>query len=840
MNLAAMKRRLAAWLAIASLAVAAVQVSTFAQTPAGPAAHGYLGLSLLSLSREQMRVRGLPGATASLIIKVAPGSPADEAGLKPGEILLEIGGKPAGSEVQVLKALAGKAPGTEIRVVLFREGRQRARLVKLGVKPVETLAPALQQPAVADTGEPAPQTAALVAESEPEQAPGQPAAIHPAEPVPSAPAAITQQVAETPEAGSSAAHTAQATAQIGHNNGVNALAISRDGRFVLSGGGSDGMVKLWDVQAHKELRSIAAHAGGVLSVAFSADGRLALSGGCDAHGTNPYYCGTGSMKLWDAATGKEVRKFAARDTEVRAVAFSPDGGSVLSGGCREWDAKNGTTCIEGTVRLWDAASGEQLRSLRGHSERVMTVAFSPDGRTILSGSYDSTLKQWDAATGRELHTLSGHKSGVYAAAFSPDGRMVLSGSWDGTLRLWDTATGSELRIFEAGEKNLINAVAFSPDGRLALSGSDDTSIGQPHRTLMLWEVATGKLLRTLTGPNAMFMDVRAVAFSPDGRIAYSAGYDSLLRYWDLATGEELEGLRGQAMQAGPVTYSPDGQSLLGLAGKWVLFWDAATGKAIRSLAVVKQQDTDQDYTVFSPNRRFALVSNADEAMFLLDVNSGRMLHTGHSFPSGHPLALSPNGRIALFLGETRGEQLQFLDMASGTTLNVAGGYNSEISGGAFSPDGRHALAGSFHPDGSIKMWDASNGGLAQSFAGHKYGSFAMAFSPDGRLVVSCGHDDNAVLWDVATGAKFHSLSGHTAELTAAAFSPDGRTVLTGSKDETLKLWDVATGRLLRTFSGHMGEVSSAGFSADGKYAVSASEDRTIRIWDVRRGVNLPS
>ncbi len=207
MNLAAMKRRLAAWLAIASLAVAAVQVSTFAQTPAGHAAHGYLGVSLQDLNREQMRVRGLPGTAASLIVNVAPGSPAEEAGLKPGDVLLEIGGKPAGSAAQVSKAIAGKAPGTEIRVAVFRDRHRRAGLVKLGVKPVETLAPALQQPAVRDTGEPAPQPAAPEAESGPEQAPGQPAAF-------------TRQVAEAPEAGGLAVHTAQAAAQIGHNNGT--------------------------------------------------------------------------------------------------------------------------------------------------------------------------------------------------------------------------------------------------------------------------------------------------------------------------------------------------------------------------------------------------------------------------------------------------------------------------------------------------------------------------------------------------------------------------------------------------------------------------------------------
>ncbi|RKZ92359.1 MAG: hypothetical protein DRR19_04485 [Candidatus Parabeggiatoa sp. nov. 1] len=223
-----------------------------------------------------------------------------------------------------------------------------------------------------------------------------------------------------------------------------------------------------------------------------------------------------TLKLWQVATGRELRTFQGHSDYVNAVAFSPDGQLALSGS------------DDYTLKLWQVATGRELRTFQGHSYDVTAVAFSPDGQLALSGSLDNTLKLWQVATGRELRTFQGHSSYVTAVAFSPNGQLALSGSLDNTLKLWQVSTGRELRTFRGHSKS-VEAVAFSPDGQLALSGSDDN-------TLKLWQVATGRELRTFQGHSD---EVEAVAFSPDGQLALSGSGDSTTRLWQVDTGKEL-------------------------------------------------------------------------------------------------------------------------------------------------------------------------------------------------------------------------------------------------------------------------------------------------------------
>ena len=341
-------------------------------------------------------------------------------------------------------------------------------------------------------------------------------------------------------------HAAQANASIaarkkdrlirsftGHTGWVLSVAISPDGRTALSGS-DDKTLKLWDLATGRELRTFTGHSGRVKSVAISPDGRTALSGSEDK-----------TLKLWDLATGRELRTFAGHAHSVSSVAISPDGRTALSGSEDETLYGSEDKTLYGsrdkTLKLWDLATGKELRSFTGHPGSFYSVAISPDGRTALSGSEDNTLKLWDLATGRKLRSFTGHTVSVSSVAISPDGRTALSGSggWSGdnTLKLWDLATGKELRTF-TGHTHSVSSVAISPDGRTALSGSWD-------RTLKLWDVATGRELRSFTGHTGW---VRSVAISPDGRTALSGAgriyggvdntVDNTLKHWDLTGIEE--------------------------------------------------------------------------------------------------------------------------------------------------------------------------------------------------------------------------------------------------------------------------------------------------------------
>ncbi|HMZ22027.1 MAG TPA: hypothetical protein PLD20_29105, partial [Blastocatellia bacterium] len=206
---------------------------------------------------------------------------------------------------------------------------------------------------------------------------------------------------------------------------------------------------------------------------------------------------------------------------VNSVAYSPDGRTLASG---SWDK---------TVRLWDVGSGKELRRLEGHVDAVSSVVFSPDGRTLASGSWDKTVRLWDVHSGKELRRLEGHTGRVLSVVYSPNGQMLASGSADKTLRLWNMDSGQELHKLE-GHLDIILSAAYSPNGQMLASGSAD-------KTLRFWDVGSGQELRKLEG-HTLF--VSSLVFSPDGRTLASSSADKTVRLWDIGSGKQLRKLEG--------------------------------------------------------------------------------------------------------------------------------------------------------------------------------------------------------------------------------------------------------------------------------------------------------
>jgi hypothetical protein len=243
--------------------------------------------------------------------------------------------------------------------------------------------------------------------------------------------------------------------------------------------------------------------------------------------------------VWDAATGQALIVSRGHEGSVVSVAFSPDGTRLITGS------------FDKTARIWDAATGRELTRLTGHSDTVGAAYFSPDGGRVVTASLDKTARVWDPSTGRVIALLSGHKDLVETAMFSPDGKRIVTASNDRTARIWDAATGRELKVL-SGHKDQVVSATFSPDGRRIATASAD-------RTARLWDAVDGSALLTFAGHRDV---VETVAFSPDGRELVTASADKTARIWDAATGEQRAALSGHGDIVESASFSPDGRRII--------------------------------------------------------------------------------------------------------------------------------------------------------------------------------------------------------------------------------------------------------------------------------------
>jgi Tol biopolymer transport system component len=284
----------------------------------------------------------------------------------------------------------------------------------------------------------------------------------------------------------------------GHTRQVQSADISRDNKFIISGGDDDDL-RFWDVATGKEIKTFKGHTMQVWSVCFSPDGKYILSTGEDQ-----------SVRLWDVAAAKELKVFNGHTVIVNRVIFSPDGKRAVS------------VSDDHTVRLWDIDTGKEVMQFTGHQKPVWGASFSKDGSKLVTSGEDNVAIVWDAKTGKELQRYSGHTDIVFTVAVSPDGKHVVSAGRDGVLHLWELETGKEVRKFE-GHTGTVYSVAFAPDGKRILSAGEDKAV-------RLWDVNTAKQTHTFEGHTD---EVGSVAFSADGRYAVSAGIDMTVRLWGL-------------------------------------------------------------------------------------------------------------------------------------------------------------------------------------------------------------------------------------------------------------------------------------------------------------------
>ena len=576
-----------------------------------------------------------------------------------------------------------------------------------------------------------------------------------------------------------------------HDGAVMRIEWSPDGR-VIATSSEDGVAALWDPVSGKRIARMEATPV-VRSLAFSMDGAHLVTVSVD-----------GAVTVWSGTTGARVASLRPPGDELEAVgsvcAFSPDGSLLAAadqrGGVDLWrvagwrpagglratgkaltwiafslDGRRLVTANETSVaQVWDVATRAQLVALR-HAGAINSAVFDPDGRRVVTASSDRTAIVWDVATGREVFVLSGHAAAVQRAAFSPDGRQIVTASEDATAQLFDAETGIRVAL-RAGHRGPVRDAVFDPRGRLLATASLDGTV----------IVSTTEPAQRVTVLRGQGEDLWSVEFAGGGQHVITAGRDGQVAVWDRMTGKRLVAIPDAGLIA---RASPDGR-LLATAGddSEIRLWEAMSGRARGRLRGHRGPVASIDW---SPDGARLLSAGDDGTLRLWDVARELELRS-ISAPGSEPLfwgGFAPGGARAATTGADNA--IRVWDLASGKEVASARDRDVRV-GSAFDRTGARLASAALNR--TAKVWHLDGNEADTELVGHVGTVWQVVWSPDDHILATASYDGTARLWDAETGALLAVLDHQGMRVTAVAFAPDGASLLTGRSDGTALIWEL--------------------------------------------------
>ena len=624
------------------------------------------------------------------------------------------------------------------------------------------------------------------------------------------------------------------------------VCFSSDGKQALVGRGI--MVERWNLETGECAPPMKGHKSYVEAVCLSPDGQQALSGSSDC-----------TVKLWDLEKRTCRLNMAGHTNVVQSVCFSPDGQFALSGSA------------DCTLRLWDLKTGDCIRPLPGHTGSVRSICFSPDGKTAISGSTDRTVKFWDLESGDCVNTLDDMDYEVNTVNISPDAKRALTGG-DLSVEVWDTKTYKYIRSLE-GHTNIVQSVCFSPDATKAISGGWD-------HTVKLWDVETGKCLRTFVNGEDNMLNVRPVPevvyFDSNGSRIFSGSSATKVKIWHVphtntpglllgniqsfdAIVKESEQFHSLVAEIEQLVAQKEIASALNKLNMLRRINSFASSEAyytvyekLASYCISKQLNryalrifpAASDYVwdfYWSESRHIrAITGGKNELMKVWNLTTDISLYHAFSNFCSYAACISPNGSIAFFnVDENYDSLLEVM------IWNISGDQPVFLSrrlllckfhAVCFSPDGRTVFIGT--EDGIIQAWSLETGEFIRYFKGHTDCVVSLCCSPDGRLLISGSDDKTVKLWDFSMGICIHTLKN--VWISAINISLDGKMAVLGDRNGTITLWNLETNEFLHTLAEHTEEIKSVSFSPDSRLMLSGSADRTVKLWDVKTGKCIKS